>query len=83
MMCENHTTVHGLLILTNLNLNEKLVFTCGEASRSMDDIWPFFPGTFSSEKHLGARKAPQHGLLRPVSSNMKSEVTPWIHRSQN
>ena len=31
------------------------------------------PGTFSSEKHLGARKA--LGLLRSLSSNLRSEVT--------
>ena len=64
------------------------LFTCGEASRSMDDICPFFlSGTFSSEKHLGARKALEHGLLRPLSSNLRCKVTsevvwrpPWPQR---
>ena len=37
--------------------------------------WPFFPGTFSSEKHFGARKALEHGLLRPLSSNSRSVAT--------
>ena len=49
-------------------------------SESMDDIWLllssfFFPGTFSSEKHLGARKALEHGLLRPLISNLRSDAT--------
>ena len=43
----------------------------------MDDIWPsfFFPSGFSEYSHLEAGEALEHGLLRPLNSNLRSEVT--------
>ena len=70
----------GLLISGSIfdfiDLNSS-IFTCGEASRSMDDIWllSFFPSRFVKQSTIEAREALEHRLLGPLSSNMKSEVT--------
>ena len=71
--------LHGLVSLPvgkRLEILTQLLFMseCQQASsESMDDIW--LPTTFSSEKHFRARKALEHGLLRPMSSDLRSEVT--------
>ena len=80
MKCSNlnNDVTCVLPLLVKLN---PIVFTCGEASRSMDDIWPSFfllPGTFSSEKHLGARKVQGSPLISAmVNSSTLFIVQNW------
>ena len=61
-------------------------FTCGEASRSMDDIW--LPSRFVKQGTIEAREALEHRLLRPLNTNLRSDATseviwrlPWPQRS--
>ena len=55
----------------------RFLITCGEV-RARRSTCPFCPPSFltkGSKKHLGAREALEHGLLGPLSSELRSEVT--------